>query len=509
MDFFEDGKSPYEILGLELNPELTDTDIKKAYRTLSLILHPDKNRDNPDAAKQFQSLVKAYKVLSDASAKAALDEYLKAKRLQEERDRAKGEGRRKLREDLERRERQSTNERTKEDIAKIRLKEELDRIRFQMEQEAIERHTQSMAKAAAAAYAAAAATPSIMENKKSKVAPSGFPFPSSFSKSYSLIPDEGESVSTTTFSTTEGMWKRAREVSIQDGEVGNDSYHNDLSKAAKRVRPLDENNLNSNILSTDNSNVDSHNARHKDGDNDETDDLKRSLKVSWDPVIRDYSSSELREIFGRFGVVDGVVIKEQKKPRKSLALVMMAATDAAINAVNNVCGDLDMPLLVLPLLKVAPTRLGEARSRLEDAELGPSSRDNTITNTINNGNSDSIIGFKILDRVHSMNNTEANVLPVKVDPIMPTKSLFPVKPLFPPSTPLQRPILTSKIPSAGVFPSVRSDTTIKHSMNFKDQAPTSLGKAGGKVTSKFEEDLLIRMKRAAAAKKADVQNKQE
>ena len=53
----------YELLGVER--EATDAEIKKAYKKLSLKLHPDKNRDDPDAEAKFAELNKAYTTLLD------------------------------------------------------------------------------------------------------------------------------------------------------------------------------------------------------------------------------------------------------------------------------------------------------------------------------------------------------------------------------------------------------------------------------------------------------------
>mmetsp|Transcript_6049 Transcript_6049/g.9167 ORF Transcript_6049/g.9167 Transcript_6049/m.9167 type:complete len:354 (-) Transcript_6049:147-1208(-) len=50
----------YEILGVEKNA--TKADIRKAYRTLSLEWHPDKNK-SPEADEKFQKIAKAYTVL--------------------------------------------------------------------------------------------------------------------------------------------------------------------------------------------------------------------------------------------------------------------------------------------------------------------------------------------------------------------------------------------------------------------------------------------------------------
>ena len=48
----------------------------QAYKLLALKKHPDKNKDNPNAAAEFGELEKAYRVLTDASARGALDDYL-------------------------------------------------------------------------------------------------------------------------------------------------------------------------------------------------------------------------------------------------------------------------------------------------------------------------------------------------------------------------------------------------------------------------------------------------
>ena len=50
--------------------------IAQAYRRLALLKHPDKAK-TPNAAAEFAELQKAYALLSDADARAALDDYLR------------------------------------------------------------------------------------------------------------------------------------------------------------------------------------------------------------------------------------------------------------------------------------------------------------------------------------------------------------------------------------------------------------------------------------------------
>ncbi|KAJ9596534.1 hypothetical protein L9F63_012433, partial [Diploptera punctata] len=52
------------------------SEIRKAYRRLSLVLHPDKN-DAPDAEIKFRQLVAVYDVLKDANKRSRYDEVLK------------------------------------------------------------------------------------------------------------------------------------------------------------------------------------------------------------------------------------------------------------------------------------------------------------------------------------------------------------------------------------------------------------------------------------------------
>ena len=61
----------YEIL--EVPETATLDDIKKSYRRLSMIYHPDKNKNNPDATAKFQKLAEAYETLGDVDKKKEYD----------------------------------------------------------------------------------------------------------------------------------------------------------------------------------------------------------------------------------------------------------------------------------------------------------------------------------------------------------------------------------------------------------------------------------------------------
>ncbi len=64
-------KDFYKILGLE--KDATENDIKKAYRKLAIVHHPDKNPDDEDAAGRFKEIGEAYETLSDPEKRARYD----------------------------------------------------------------------------------------------------------------------------------------------------------------------------------------------------------------------------------------------------------------------------------------------------------------------------------------------------------------------------------------------------------------------------------------------------
>lgn len=64
-------KDHYKILGV--SKEATDIEIKKAYRKLALVYHPDKNAGNPEAEARFKEVGEAYTILSDPESRRRFD----------------------------------------------------------------------------------------------------------------------------------------------------------------------------------------------------------------------------------------------------------------------------------------------------------------------------------------------------------------------------------------------------------------------------------------------------
>ena len=55
--------------------DASDAEIKKAFKKLAIKYHPDKNQDDPEAAKaKFQKIANAYETLSDADKRRIYDQ---------------------------------------------------------------------------------------------------------------------------------------------------------------------------------------------------------------------------------------------------------------------------------------------------------------------------------------------------------------------------------------------------------------------------------------------------
>jgi len=63
----------YEVLGIPRNA--AQDEIKKSYRKLAMELHPDRNKDNPDAEAKFKEAAEAYDVLGDSEKRQRYDQF--------------------------------------------------------------------------------------------------------------------------------------------------------------------------------------------------------------------------------------------------------------------------------------------------------------------------------------------------------------------------------------------------------------------------------------------------
>ena len=94
----------YELLGVAF--DVDEATIKKAYRKASIRYHPDKNPDNKDAADRFIYLGWARDILVDAKLKGEYDRARTRRREKILQDELLDGRRRKMKDDLERRERE-------------------------------------------------------------------------------------------------------------------------------------------------------------------------------------------------------------------------------------------------------------------------------------------------------------------------------------------------------------------------------------------------------------------
>ena len=93
--------------------------IKKAYRKKALKCHPDKNPENPQAVSEFHKLTEALQILTHESARNAYDRVLRAKKKAVIRHNELDIKRKKLKEELELREKNAFQHNSTDELLKV------------------------------------------------------------------------------------------------------------------------------------------------------------------------------------------------------------------------------------------------------------------------------------------------------------------------------------------------------------------------------------------------------
>uniref|UniRef100_A0A7S1TD00 J domain-containing protein n=1 Tax=Compsopogon caeruleus TaxID=31354 RepID=A0A7S1TD00_9RHOD len=126
----------YELLGLDPNnfEDLTEREIKQAYRRAALKYHPDKNGGGQDAVEKFTKIFSAYETLVDPGTRAAYDASIRASVSKKRRFAEMDERRRNMREQLEAREQEAADRAQASRDARVKASQaEQNRSRLQAE----------------------------------------------------------------------------------------------------------------------------------------------------------------------------------------------------------------------------------------------------------------------------------------------------------------------------------------------------------------------------------------
>jgi DnaJ family protein C protein 17 len=118
----------YAVVGGDLHAGSTESEIRGAYRKRALAIHPDKRPDDPNAATAFHQLQLAFDVLSDSAARAAYDNARAARELRKKQVHMMNGKRKRMAEDLERRESGAFKRKKEELDAEELLAREIQRL---------------------------------------------------------------------------------------------------------------------------------------------------------------------------------------------------------------------------------------------------------------------------------------------------------------------------------------------------------------------------------------------
>ncbi|KAF9225755.1 DnaJ-domain-containing protein [Gyrodon lividus] len=123
----EPEENPYGLL--DISQEATDAEIRTAYRTRSLKVHPDRNRNDPNAAQKFHALTVASALLLDPLRRLALDAQLRLAAAKKARFATYDNKRKALVTELEEREREFKKGRLEKEKEKAAREGENDRVK--------------------------------------------------------------------------------------------------------------------------------------------------------------------------------------------------------------------------------------------------------------------------------------------------------------------------------------------------------------------------------------------